>query len=376
MEDTPMPEAPHLTELTGDYQCLHEFIPAARAKLDSNIWGYLTGAAETETTLRRNRAALDAIALRPRVLRDVSKVDATTTFLGMKLRLPVMLAPVGSLESFDPGGAATAGRGATEFGVPMIVSSVTKPGLEEAAKAATGPKIFQLYVRGDDTWVDDVVRRAVDAGYDAFCITVDTASYSRRERDITARFVKPWRTAATGQNHQAGFSWDNIKRFKDQHSIPLILKGIATAEDAAIACEHGVEVVYVSNHGGRQLDYGRGSMDVLPEVIDAVRGRARVVIDGSFARGTDVVKAIALGADAVAVGRLYCYALAAEGDRGVHRLLEILEQEVMVAMALSGARSLAELNRSFLHFGVPPVTAPHVHSAFPLLFRTPESPNL
>ena len=142
-----------------------------------------------------------------------------------------------------------------------------------------------------------------------------------------------------------------MKRFKDRHRIPLILKGIATAEDAAIACEHGVEVVYVSNHGGRQLDHGRGSMDVLPEVMDAVRGRARVMIDGSFARGTDVVKAIALGADAVAVGRLYCYALAAEGDVGVHRLLEILEQEVMVAMALSGARSLAELNRSFLHFG-------------------------
>ena len=233
----------------------------------------------------------------------------------MKLRLPVMLAPVGSLESFDAGGAATAGRGATEFGVPIIVSSVTRPGLEETAKAVTGPKIFQLYVRGDDAWVDDVVRRAVDAGYNAFCITVDTAAYSRRERDIAARFVKPWRTAATGHDHQAGFSWDNVKRFKDRHRIPLILKGIATAEDAAIACEHGVDVVYVSNHGGRQLDHGRGSMDVLPEVMDAVRGRARVMIDGSFARGTDVVKAIALGADAVAVGRLYCYALAAEGDR-------------------------------------------------------------
>ena len=145
-----MPEAPQLNQLTGDYQCLHEFIPAARANVDSNIWGYLIGATESETTMRRNRAALDAIALRPRVLRDVSKVDATTTFLGMKLRLPVMLAPVGSLESFHAGGAATAGRGATEFGIPIIVSSVTKPGLEEAAKAATGPKIFQLYVRGDD----------------------------------------------------------------------------------------------------------------------------------------------------------------------------------------------------------------------------------
>ncbi len=369
-----MPDAPHLSKLTGDYQCLHEFIPAARAKVDSNIWGYLVGATESETTLRRNRAALDAIALRPRVLRDVSKVDCTTTFLGMKLRLPVMLAPVGSLESFDPGGAATAGRGASEFGVPIIVSSVTHPGLEEAANAATGPKIFQLYVRGDDAWVDDIVHRAVAAGYNAFCITVDTASYSRRERDITARFVKPWRTAATGHSHQASFTWDNVKRFKDKHRIPLILKGIGTGEDAAIACEHGVDVVYVSNHGGRQLDHGRGSMDVLPEVMDAVRGRARVMVDGSIARGTDVVKAIALGADAVAVGRLYCYALAAEGAAGVHRMLQLLGEEVGIAMALAGARSLAELNRSFLHFGAPPVTAPHVHSAFPLLFPTPEAP--
>ena len=351
-----MPEAPHLTELTGDYQCLHEFIPAARAKVDSNIWGYLIGAAESETTLRRNRAALDAIALRPRVLRDVSKVDATTTFLGMKLRLPVMLAPVGSLESFNPGGAATAGRGATEFGVPIIVSSVTRPGLEEAAKAATGPKIFQLYVRGDDAWVDDIAHRAVDAGYNAFCITVDTA----RIQPARARHHGALRQAVARGGDRArtpgGFSWDNVKRFKDKHRIPLILKGIGTGEDAAIACEHGVDVVYVSNHGGRQLDHGRGSMDVLPEVMDAVRGRARVMIDGSFARGTDVVKAIALGADAVAMGRLYCYALAAEGDAGVHRLLEILEQEVMVAMALSGARSLAELNRSLLHFGAPLVT--------------------
>ncbi len=369
-----MPEAPHLTELAGKYQCLHEFIPAARSKLDSNIWGYLIGATESETTLRRNRAALDAIALRPRVLRDVSKVDATTSFLGMKLRLPVMLAPVGSLESFDPGGAATAGRGATEFGVPIIVSSVTKPGLEEAAQATAGPKIFQLYVRGDDAWVDDVARRAIACGYNAFCITVDTASYSRRERDIAARFIKPWRAAATGHAYQAAFSWDNVKRFKDKHDIPLILKGIGTAEDAAIACEHGVEVVYVSNHGGRQLDAGRGSMDVLPEVMDAVRGRARVMVDGSISRGTDVVKAIALGADAVAVGRLYCYALAAEGAGGVYRMLELLEEEVGIALALAGARSLAELNRSFLHFGAPLVTQPHVHSAFPLLFPTPEAP--
>jgi glycolate oxidase len=368
MSDTPS----HLHEPGGDFQCLHEFIPAARAKLSDHIWGYLVGAAETETTMRRNRLALDSIALRPRVCRDVSRVDSSTTLFGRKLRLPVMLAPVGSLESFHPGGAATAGRAASEFGIPIIVSSVTKPGLEEAAAAAAGPKVFQLYVRGDNAWVDDVARRAVDAGYDAFAITVDTAAYSRRERDITGRFVKPWRSAATGHEFQAGFSWDNVKHFKDTHRIPLILKGIATAEDAALACELGVDCIYVSNHGGRQLDHGRGSIDVLPEVMAAVRGRAKVVIDGGFCRGTDIVKAIALGADAVAIGRLYCYALAAAAEAGVLKMLELLEHELGVALALSGARSLGELNPSFLHLGAPPVGAPHVHSAFPLLFTTPE----
>ena len=374
MNETVSEQAKHLFEPTGDFQCLHEFIPAARSKLSDHIWGYLIGATETETTMRRNRAALDALALRPRVCRDVSRIDLTTTLFHRRLRLPLMLAPVGSLESFHPGGAATAGRAASAFGVPIMVGSVTQPGLEEAAAAADGPKIFQLYVRGDDAWIDEVVRRAVGAGYDAFAITVDTAAYSRRERDIAGRFVKPWRAVATGQSYQASFNWDNVKHFKDTHSIPLILKGIATAEDAALACEHGVDGIYVSNHGGRQLDHGRGAMDVLPEVLAAVRGRARVIVDGSFCRGTDLVKAIALGADAVAIGRLYCYALAADAEAGVIKMLELLEHEMGVAMALSGARSLGELNPSYLYRDAPSVAAPHVHSAFPLLFPTPESP--
>ena len=156
MNETVSEQAKHLFEPTGDFQCLHEFIPAARSKLSDHIWGYLIGATETETTMRRNRAALDALALRPRVCRDVSRIDLTTTLFHRRLRLPLMLAPVGSLESFHPGGAATAGRAASAFGVPIMVSSVTQPGLEEAAAAADGPKIFQLYVRGDDAWIDEV----------------------------------------------------------------------------------------------------------------------------------------------------------------------------------------------------------------------------
>ena len=179
--------------------------------------------------------------------------------------------------------------------------------------------------------------------------------------------MKPWRQRASGHDFQAAFSWDNIKRFKDTHTIPLILKGIATAEDAALACEHGVDVVYVSNHGGRQLDHGRGSTDVLPEVVQAVAGRARVIVDGAFQRGSDVVKAMALGADLVGMGRMPCIGLAAAGAAGCVRVMELLEDEIRIAMALLGVARWKELDGSYLHQGAPVVAVPRITSAFPLL---------
>src|SRR5216117_4468244 len=292
------------SNLGDKFSTLHEIVRAARHNLAPGSWDYLIGGTETETTLKRNRQALDSIAFRPRVLRDVSKIDCTGSLLGRRIRTPVMLAPIGSIESFDAGGGAAAAKASAEFGVPHMLSSVCNPGLEATAAAADNFRIFQLYVRGDDAWVDDHVKRAKDNGYSAFCLTVDTATYSRRERDLLKRFVKPWRARATGQEFQAALNWDHVKRFKDLHNIPLILKGIATAEDAALACDHGVDGVYVSNHGGRQLDHGRGTLDVLPEVVRAVAGRATVIVDGGFVRGTDVVKAIALGAQCVGIGRL------------------------------------------------------------------------
>jgi len=352
--------------LEDRFQTLHEIVRAARATLAPGPWDYLVGGAETETTLRRNRLAIDALAFRPRVLRDVSKVDATSTFLGKPLRIPVMMAPIGSIESFTPGGGATAAQASAEFGVPQMLSSVCNPGLEAVAKAADNFRIFQLYVRGDDGFVDDHVRRAAANGYTGFCLTVDTASYSRRERDLARRFVKPWRLRATGFDYQAGLSWTQVKRFKDTHDVPLILKGIATAEDAALACEHGVDVVYVSNHGGRQLDQGRGSLDVLPEIVKAVGGRARIIVDGCFQRGTDVVKAIALGADLVGMGRMPCFGLAAAGAAGCVRMLELMEEEIRIALALLGVDRFAALDPSYMH-PAPPVTFPHVFSAFPLM---------
>src|SRR6267142_4996891 len=237
-------------------------------------------------------------------------------------------APVGSLQVFDPGGGATVAEATRSFGNGMILSSVSDPGLDKTAEASgDGFNIFQLYVRGDAQWVDDHVRRAIDKGYDGFCLTVDTDSYSRRERDIAKRHQRRRVRVADARIFHAQFNWRDVERIKKGFDIPLILKGIATAEDARIAVEHGVDCVYVSNHGGRQLDQGVGSIEVLPEVVEAVGGRAQVMVDGSITRGTDVVKAITLGAAAVVVGRLYVYGLAAARHQGVVRLFELLEDE-------------------------------------------------
>jgi glycolate oxidase len=348
------------------YLNLHEFVKAARLKLNAYIWDYLIGGTETETTLRRNRLAIDSLGFRPRVLVDVNHPDSGHDFFGQRIRLPVALAPVGSLESFEAGGGVSAAKGAADFGVPIFISSVTQPGLEACGAASTGPKVFQLYVRGDDDYIADHASRAIDAGYTAFCITVDTAHYSRRERDIAKRFRKPWRAANTGMEFQAGLNWKNIETFKARHKIPLIIKGIATGEDAERAVSTGVDVVYVSNHGGRQLDHGRGSLAVLPEIVSAVAGRAKVYVDGGFSRGSDVLKGIALGADLVVLGRLYLYGLAAEGAPGVTRILEILEDEVQEVMGLLGITGLSQLDRTYVH-AAPPVVEAGVHSAFPHL---------
>jgi glycolate oxidase len=356
---------------TEEFLTLQEIVAAARRNLAPGPWSYLVGGTETETTVRRNRQALDTIAFRPRVLRDMSTIDSSTSLLKEKTRLPVFLAPIGGLESIAEGGAASAARAAAQFRIAQMLSSVCKPGLEETAAAADSLKFFQLYVRGDRAWVDDYVKRARDHGYKAFCYTVDVAMYSRRERDILGRFVKPWRSeAAAGHKFQSALSWDEVKRYKDKHngpqSLPLIIKGIATAEDALLAVQHGVEVIYVSNHGGRQLDHGIGSAAVLPEVVQAVAGRADVWVDGGFMRGTDVVKAIALGAKAVGIGRLCGLGLAAAGVPGLVRALQILEDEVRICLGLLGVASYAELTPRHLA-AAPAVCEANTFSAFPHL---------
>jgi len=346
-----------------DYVSNQEIIQAARRNLPQDVWDYLTGGAESETTMRRNRMGFDFLALRPRVLVDVSKIDTSTTFLGQKLRIPVMLAPIGSLQTITPEGGVAVAKAAAEFGTLNFVSSVTQPSLEEIAASTDHPKIFQLYIRGDIHWCAEIIGRVKKAGYIALCLTVDTAHYSRRERPLLNRWQPPSRHRESGRIYQAMLTWEMAAEIKKIAGMPLIVKGIATAEDAKIAVERGVDVIYVSNHGGRQLDHGRGTIEILPEIVDAAGGKAEIVLDGGITRGTDVVKALALGAKAVTIGKLQGWGLGAGGKDGLVRVLELLEEEITIDMALLGVTRVDQLNRNYV-CSAQPVTFAHEMSAF------------
>ena len=361
-------KAAEIGTAASDFQNLHELVAKARANLNQNAWDYIVGGTETETTL----AAQPHVAGRDRV----PAARAARCQQGRRIGAGdgPQTAPAGDAGAGRRAGdvrsraaAAPAVRGAGRFGAAHMLSSVSEPGLENVAKAAPDAlRIYQLYVRGDEAFVEDRIKRAIANGYAAFCLTVDTAHYSRRERDLAKRYVRANRRDVSGREFQMALDWRTVKRIKDRYKIPLVIKGIATAEDAAIAVDHGVEWIYVSNHGGRQLDHGRGAMHVLPEIVAAVGGRAKIMVDGSFCRGTDIVKAIAAGADLVGLGRLQCWALAAGGEAGIMRMLELLEDEVQRCLGLLGVNSFAELDKSYLHAAAP-TNAPSVFSAFPLL---------
>lgn len=340
-----------------------ELIQEARRRLDQGSWDYLVGGAESETTLRRNRLAFDRIAFRPRILVDVSEIDPSTMFMGQKLRIPAILAPIGSLQVFNPGGGAASTRAATEFGIMHAVSSVTEPTLEETAAATPTPKIFQLYVHGDMKWTEDIVGRVKEAGYAALALTVDVAHYSRRERPMRTRYQPPTRRQSPDRRHLSSLTWETMDIIKEMAGLPFMLKGVQTAEDAELAVQHGVDVIWVSNHGGRQIDHGLGSMDTLPEIVQAVNGKARIVLDGGVQRGTDIMKAVALGADVVALGRLQGWGLAAAGEEGIVRMLEILEDEIICNMGLIGVTRMDQISSTYV-CKAEPVTPPHEMSGW------------
>jgi isopentenyl diphosphate isomerase/L-lactate dehydrogenase-like FMN-dependent dehydrogenase len=350
-----------LDHLREQFHNLHEFVAIARAKLDRDTWDYLIGGAETETTLRRNRLALESLAFRPRVLRNVNSTDTSSTFLGHKTAIPVGLAPIGSTERFDPAGTAAVADVAGSFGCPMLYSSVAKTDLVGTSKVSDGFKIFQLYVHGDHAWVEAAFDRAVAAGYGALCLTLDNHYHvlSKRYHSVPPRDPK-------ASYHQKALDWAQFDKIRTRYKLPIILKGIATAEDATIAIKHGADVVYVSNHGGRQLDHGAGTLDLLPEIVSATKGKAEIVVDGGICRGTDVLKAIALGANMVCVGKLYAFGMAAAGRDGIFRVLELLQEEMVRTMALLGVNRISELDPSYVR-PAQPVRSPHVLSAFPYL---------
>jgi glycolate oxidase len=325
-----------------------EIVRAAQAALEPQAWDYIVGGSETEMTLRRNREAIEGLAFRPRVLRNVQTVDTSMKLLGTNLRIPYILAPVGSLQTVTPSGAAAQVKGACAFGTLPVVSSVSEPALEESAAAAPGDKWFQLYIRGDVNWIAEIVGRVKKSGYKALVVTVDVAHYSNRERQQMHRWVPDGRRNAGGADYQAALDWKLLDKIRSLAKLPVIVKGIQTHEDAKIALKRGLDGIWVSNHGGRQLDHARGSLDVLPEVLDVVRGKVPVIVDGGFMRGTDIIKAMAMGADVVAGGKMHAWALGAGGETALERMLELLRLEIETTMALLGVTSLKQLDTSYI----------------------------
>lgn len=349
----------------GQFDTLQEIALEAWRKMPAPVWDHLMGGSDSEMTLRRNRAGLDALALRQRVLVDVRNIDMGTTLLGQKLDIPVFPAPVGGFLSkvHHEGGPAVA-RAAASRGTTAFIATAAKPSLEAAQVAVDRRLVFQLYVRGDRTWIEGILDRVRAAKYGALCVTVDRNYYGRRERDIISGL--PVKEGFGDQSYQASLNWKDLVWMKERVGLPLIAKGIATAEDAELAVEHGADVVYVSNHGGRQLDHGQGSIEVLEEVVKAVAGRAEVLADGGVQRGTDVVKMLCLGARAVGVGKLLGLALSAGGEAGVARMLELMEIEIRHVLGLMGVTSIKQLGPQWLR-EVPVLGTPSPVSAYPLL---------
>jgi len=342
---------------------LDELQSLAQQRLSKMAFDYIAGGAEDELTLRENREAFRRLKLRPRVLAGIEEPDLSTTVLGTPIDLPVLLAPVAMHCLAHPEGELASARAAAAAHTIMLLSTTSTYSLEDVAQAATGPKWFQLYCYRDRSISLRLIERAQQSGYAALCVTVDTPRLGRREADIRNRFQLPpglsiknfehvdLEQMPEGQSDSAlaayaatmmarSLSWDDLAWMRESCDLPLVLKGIMTAEDAKLAVEHGVEAIVVSNHGGRQLDGVSASISVLPDVVEAVDGQIEVLFDSGVRRGTDVLKALALGAKAVLIGRPYIWGLALEGEAGVKRVLAMLKDELELAMALAGCATV------------------------------------
>jgi 4-hydroxymandelate oxidase len=352
--------APDLNELVS----LLDFEGAAQRRISRMVWEYYSGVAD-EITLRWNREAYDRLQLRPRVLVDVSRIDTRVSLFGQELAHPILLAPVADQRMVHPEGETATARGAGTAEAIFVVSSFTNTPIEEVTKNASAPLWFQLYVQRDREFTRDVVQRAEAAGCKALCVTVDVPTFGARDRQAKAKYElapglsrphlpPPGKTSDTGGSQvfpdwtEPALTWRDIGWLSSIVRIPVLLKGVLNPDDAERAVQEGVAGIIVSNHGGRNLDTVPATVDALPQVADRVAGRIPVLVDGGIRRGTDVVKALALGANAVLIGRPYLYGLAVGGRDGVQRVIEILRNELEMAMGLLGRASMQAIDRSVL----------------------------
>lgn len=348
---------------------LFEFEELAKERLSRMAYDYIAQGAADEITLRWNRASFDNIRLKPRALVDVSQLDTRVNLFGQAHEFPVLLAPTAYHKLVHREGERATARGAGAAGATLVVSSFATVAIEDVAKAATGRLWFQLYVQPDREFTRELVQRAEAAGCQALCITVDTPIAGTRNREERDRFTLPpgmnvenlkdlLKKKSTSAHRgdkdiysailDPRLTWEGIDWIRSFARIPILLKGIIAPEDAKLAVEHGAAGVIVSNHGARNLDTGPATIDALPGVVEAVDGHIPVLMDGGVRRGTDVVKALALGAKAVLIGRPYLWALAVGGAGGVEQVVKMLLTEFRAAMALCGTRSIAEIDRRVL----------------------------
>ena len=340
---------------------LYDYESRAKLVLPHNNWEFIEAGAMDEFTTRRNRSAFEDLKLRPRFMRDVSERNLSTTVLGQEISMPVMVAPAGSHMLAHPDGEVATARGTGMSDTLMMLSTSSNYSMEEVSDAASGPLWFQLYHRG---WhfTEMLVRRAEEAGFKAIVLTVDTPLPSPKERDLRNRYQRENdlgnfrgmdadRSAISGTDETPGWdvstapsiTWRELERLRNLTSLPLVLKGVRTAEDAHEAVERGVEGILVSTHGGRQLDMTMGAIEMVPEIVEASRGQAEVYVDSGVRRGSDVIKALALGAKAVAIGRPLFWGLALDGADGVHGVLELLREEISRALGYCGQTDVNNL---------------------------------
>ena len=350
---------------------LMAYEPLARSRLPEMAFGYYVSGADDEVTLHDNRTAYDRIRLAPHMLRGVGQRHTSVEILGQKYAAPIMVAPMAFMRMAHPDGEAAVAASVTQHGLGMTLSTMSTTTLEEVAKAADSRLWFQLYVYRDRAITESLVKRAETAGYRALVVTVDTPLLGRREADVRNNFHLPEGLQAANlqgpatedvgeARNESGLAayvaslwdsdldWKSIEWLRSITSLPILLKGILRADDARLAIEHGASGIIVSNHGGRQLDTAPATIDALPAVADEVAGRIPVLLDGGIRRGTDVVKALCYGADAVMVGRPVMWALAVDGRAGVDHVFDMLLRELDLAMALCGCRSIDELTRDLI----------------------------